>query len=113
MSAPVTPLSPGIPRQAMHRPAGGDIASGGLQAALAARREYARAACTPTPLTSTMSASTVPVNANFCTFIAHLLRSAYGAASFEGKPLWFSNAVWLAAPVPVVTPEALPGTSAA
>ena len=97
----------------MHRPAGDDIGSGSLQAALAARREYTRAACTPTPLTSTMSASTVPVNANFCTFIAHLLRSAYGAASFEGKPLWFSNAVWLAAPVPVVTPEALPGTSAA
>ena len=58
----------------MRRPAGDDIASGSLQATLA-RREYTRAACTPTPLTSRMSASKIPVNANFRTFIAHLRRS--------------------------------------
>ena len=88
------PLQRNVPRQAdMHNRAGDEIDCWSLQAAFS-RREYTRAACTPTPLRSTTSASKVPVKAIFF-FISHLLRFYFSALveqpSFGGKPLWSSQ----------------------
>ena len=89
------PLQRKVPRRDdLRRLAGDDIGCWSLQAAFV-RREYTRAACTPTPLRSTASASKVPVNAIFF-FISHLLRfwlrsnPALGVSRY-GLP----NAVWL------------------
>ena len=112
-SCPATPLGPcmrrddgegnlgpecnanaNVPRRDdVRRPAGDDIGCWSLQAAFV-RREYTRAACTPTPLRSTTSASKVPVNAIFF-FISHLLRFwLWSSPALGVSRSGIANAVW-------------------